>query len=50
MASSMSNLVNNLAEVIYKIECRYKHKNLKLMELNTAIAIAFLITQTLKMI
>ena len=25
MASSLSNLVNNLSEVIHKIKCRYEH-------------------------
>ena len=29
MASSLSNLVNNLAQGIYKIKCKYGHVNKK---------------------
>ena len=29
MASSLSNLVNNLAEEIHKIKCKYGHDNKK---------------------
>ena len=29
MASSLSNLVNNLTEKIYKIKCRYERNNKK---------------------
>ena len=29
MASSLSNLVNNLAEVIHQIKCKYGHDNKK---------------------
>ena len=29
MASSLSNLVNNLAEGIHKIKCKYGHNNSK---------------------
>ena len=29
MASSLSNLVNNLSEEIHKIECKYGHDNKK---------------------
>ena len=30
MASSLSNLVNNLAEGIHKIKCKYEHHNKKM--------------------
>ena len=52
MASSLSNLVNNLAEVIPKIKCKYEHndKNVKLAGLNTKIVSAFLNKQILKII
>ena len=29
MVSSLSNLVNNLAKGIYKIQCKYEHGNKK---------------------
>ena len=29
MASSLSNVVNNLAEGVYKIKCKYGHNNEK---------------------
>ena len=29
MASSLSNLVNNLSEGIHKIKCKYRHNNKK---------------------
>ena len=53
MASSLSNHVNNLAEGMDKIKCKYglsDKKKMKLAELNTKIANAFLNTRTLKMI
>ena len=50
MASSLTDHLNNLAEGIHRIKCKYGHdnKNVKLVELNTKIASAFLNTQTLK--
>ena len=52
MASSLSNLVNNLSEDIHKVKCKYGHdnKNLRFAELNISIATVFLNTKTLKMI
>ena len=53
MASSLSNLVNNLSERIHKIKCKYGHdntQNVKLAESKISIATVFLNTQTLKMI
>ena len=52
MASSLSNLLDNLAQGIHKIKCKYRNddKNVKLAELNTKIAIFVLNTQALKMI
>ena len=52
MASSLSNLVNNLTEGIHRIKCKYGHndKNVRLLELNISIATFFLIIQTLKTI
>ena len=52
MASSLSNLVNNLSERIHGIKCKFGHdgKNLKHVELNVSIATALLNIQTLKMI
>ena len=52
MASSLSNFVNNPAEGIHKIKCKYEHdvKNVKHAELNINFATVFLNTQTLKMI
>ena len=52
MASSLSNLVDNLGEGIYKIKCKSRHgnENVKFAELNTKIVSAFLYTQTLNMI
>ena len=52
MASSLSNLVNNLSEEIHRIKCKYGHddKKVKLVEMNTSIATVFLNIQTLKMI
>ena len=52
MASSLSNLVNNLSERIYRIKCKHghDHKNVKLVELNLSIAAFFLNIQTLRMI
>ena len=52
MASSLSNLVNNLSERIQKIKCEHGHydKNVKLAGLNISNANVFLNTQILKMI
>ena len=52
MASSLSNVVNNLSEEIHRIKCKYGHddKKVKLVEMNTSIATVFLNIQTLKMI
>ena len=51
MASSLSNLVNNLAGGIHEIKCKYRHdKNVKLVQWNTKITKAFLNTKTLMMI
>ena len=59
MASSLSNLINNLAEEIHRIKCKYEMimkkmymiiKNVKDLELNTKTISAFLNTQTLKII
>ena len=53
MASSLSNLINNLSKGIQKVKCKYGHDektNVKLAELNINIAPSFLNTQTLKMI
>ena len=52
MASSLSNLVTNLAEGIHKIKCKYGHdyKKCKFVEINVKIATAFLNTQTLEII
>ena len=40
IASSLSNLVDNLAKGTHKVKCKYGHddKNMKLVELNTKIA------------
>ena len=50
MASSLSNLVNNLSEGIHKIKYKYGHedKNVKLAELNLNIANCFLEKTNLK--
>ena len=52
MAISLLILVNNFAEGIYKIKCKYRqnYKIMKLTESNTKIATAFLNTQNLKII
>ena len=52
MASSLSNLVNNLSERIQKIKCKQGHydKNKKIAELNVNNANVFSNTQTLMMI
>ena len=55
MASSLSNLINNVAEGIHKTKFKYDKKcilikNVKLLELNTNTARVFLNTQTLKII
>ena len=51
MASSSSNLVNNLSERIHRIKRKFGHnnKNVKHVKLNTSIATVFLNTQTLEM-
>ena len=33
MASSLSNLVNNLSEVIHKVKCKYGHNEKKIVKL-----------------
>ena len=52
MASSSSNLVNNLSEGINKLNINMDTmiKNVKIVELNRSIANVFLNTQTLKII
>ena len=53
MASSSSNLVNNIFEGIHKIKCKRGHedkKNVKLVELNISIFTVFLNRQILRMI
>ena len=52
IASSLSNLANNLSKGIHKIKCKFRHgdKNVKHMELNISIATVFWITQIFKMI
>ena len=51
MASSLSNLVNNLFEGIHKINCEHEHDDQKgeTCKLSISIATVFLNTQTLKM-
>ena len=52
MASSLSNLVNDLFEEICRIKSKFRGdgKNVKYAELNENIATVFLNIQTLKMI
>ena len=52
MASSLSNLVDNLAEGIHKVKCKMnmKIKNMKRLKLNTKIVSVTSNTQTVKMI
>ena len=53
MASSLSNLVNNLSEGLHRIKCKLGHddkKNVKHVELSISIPTVFLNTQILKMI
>ena len=55
MASSLSNLVNNLSEGIPRIKCKFEHDDKNFLdflplELNISIANIFLNTQILKMI
>ena len=33
LASSLSNLVNNLSEVIHKVKCKYGHNEKKIVKL-----------------
>ena len=52
MASSLSSVINNLAEGIHKINCKHGHndkKNVKPAESNINIATVFLNPQTLMM-
>ena len=49
MASSLSNLVNNLSEGVHRIKGMII-KHVKVVELNISIATVSLNTQTLKMI
>ena len=52
MASSLSNLANNLSEGFHRINCQYGHddKNVKFEKLNISVASVFLNTQILKII
>ena len=52
MASSLSNLVDNLTEGIHRIKCKLVHddKNVKHVELNISIATVLLNMQALKLI
>ena len=52
MASSLSNLINNLADGIHKIKCKYEYGNKKCETcgINTKISSALLNTHTLKII
>ena len=52
MASSLSNLVNNLSEEIQRIKCNVETmiKNMKLAELNISIVNVFFNTQILRKI
>ena len=52
MASSISNLVNNLSEGLHRINCKLGNddKNVKHVELNVSIVTVFSNMQTLKMI
>ena len=52
MASSISNLVNNLSEGIHRIKCKFEldDKNVKYVELSISIATVFWNAQILKMI
>ena len=52
MASSLSNLVNNLSEGIHRIKCKYQMmiKNVKLLELNISVSTLFLNRKVLKII
>ena len=48
MASSLSNLANNLSEGIHKIKCKHGQDYKKSVELNINIEAIFLKTQNLK--
>ena len=48
MASSLSNVVNNLSEEIHRIKCKYGHDDKS--KLNISIEIVFLNMQSLKII
>ena len=52
MASSLSNLVNNLSEELHIIKCKLENDNKKCetCELNISIAFVFSNIQTLKMV
>ena len=48
IASSLSNVVNNLSEEIHRIKCKYGHDDKS--KLNISIEIVFLNIQSLKII
>ena len=53
MASSLSNLVNNVSERIHRTKRKFRHdkkKIVKFLQLNIRISTGFLKTQILKMI
>ena len=52
MASSLSNLVDNLSKVVYQTKCKYGHVNKKceVCGINIKIVSTVLNTQALKMI
>ena len=50
MASSWSNLANNLSEEIHKFNSGMTMKNVKQVELNVSFVTVFLNIKTLKMI
>ena len=52
MVSSLLNLVNNLAEGVHKIKCKYGHDNKKIqnLELNTKIVSVVMNIPTLMLI
>ena len=49
MTSLLSKLVDNLAEAIHKIKCKYEHDK-KNVQLNTQIVSVVLNTKMLKMV
>ena len=52
MASSLSNLVNNLSEEVDRIKWKFEHEDKKceICGINLSLATVFLNTQTLRMI